>query len=189
MLMSSTSMSPVQFVARSVDLRWLRQWAPLPLRLIVGYGFIAHGYAKFSRGPEAFAVVLHTIGTPIPLPLAWLTTLVEMIGGLAVMIGAFVPMVSLPMAVVLLTALFTIHLPYGFFSVKLVEVTAGGTKFGSVGYEIILLYLAGLTALVLGGAGPLSIDRWRSRRRARTRVATSLSMGQSAACNREIGGC
>jgi putative oxidoreductase len=189
MLMSSTSMFPVQLVARSVDLRWLRQWAPLPLRLIVGYGFIAHGYAKFSRGPETFAVVLHTIGTPIPLPLAWLTTLVEMIGGLAVMIGAFVPMVSLPMAVVLLTALFTIHLPYGFFSVKLVEVTANGTKFGSVGYEIILLYLAGLTALVLGGAGPLSIDRWRSRRRARTRFATRPSMGQSAACNREIGEC
>src|SRR6185312_701278 len=162
MLMSSTSMSPVQLVARSVDLRWLRQWAPLPLRLIVGYGFIAHGYAKFSRGPETFAVVLHTIGTPMPLLLAWLTTVVEMIGGLAVMIGAFVPMVSLPMAVVLLTALFTIHLPYGFFSVKLVEVTASGTKFGPVGYEIILLYLASLIALVFGGPGPLSVDQWRS---------------------------
>ena len=80
------------------------------------------------------------------------------------MIGAFVAIVSLPMAVVLLTALFTIHLPYGFFSVKFVEVTASGTKFGPVGYEIILLYLASLAALVLGGAGPVSIDQWRSSR-------------------------
>lgn len=189
MLTSLTPMSPAQRVAWSVDHRWLRQWAPLPLRLIVGYGFLAHGYAKFSRGPETFAVVLHTIGTPMPLMLAWLTTLVEMIGGFAVLIGAFVPLVSLPMAVVLLTALFTIHLPYGFFSVKLVEVTASGTKFGSVGYEIILLYLAGLAALVFGGAGPLSIDRWRSGRRARTQAATSLSREQFSACNREIGGC
>lgn len=84
------------------------------------------------------------------------------------MIGAFIPIVSLPMAVVLLTALFTIHLPYGFFSVKFVEVTASGTKFGPVGYEIILLYLASLAALVLGGAGPLSIDQWRSIRRIRS---------------------
>jgi putative oxidoreductase len=90
--------------------------------------------------------------------------MVELIGGFCVLIGAFVPIVSLPMAVVLLTALFTIHLPYGFFSVKLVEVTASGTKFGTVGYEIILLYLAGLAALAVGGAGPLSIDQWRSRR-------------------------
>ena len=46
------------------------------------------------------------------------------------------------MAIVLLTALFTVHLPYGFFSVKLVQVTASGTKFGPVGYEVVLLYLA-----------------------------------------------
>jgi putative oxidoreductase len=138
----------------------VNQWAAIPLRLIVGYGFIAHGYAKLSRGPETFAVILHTIGVPFPYLMAWLTSLIELIGGFAVLIGAFVPIVSLPMMVVLLTAMFTIHLPYGFFSVKLVEVTANGTKFGPVGYEVILLYLAGLVALAFGGAGPLSVDRW-----------------------------
>ena len=125
-----------------------------------------HGFAKLSRGPETFAVVLHTLDVPLPLLAAWLTTAIELIGGIAVLIGAFVPFVSVPMAVVLLTALFTVHLPYGFFSVKLVEVTASGTKFGTVGYEIILLYLASLGALAIGGAGPLSVDRWRSRRSA-----------------------
>jgi len=53
-----------------IDTRQLRQWAPLPLRLIVGYGFLAHGWAKLSRGPDAFAVVLHTIGVPAPHVLA-----------------------------------------------------------------------------------------------------------------------
>lgn len=142
----------------------LSRWASLPLRLIVGYGFIVHGYAKLSRGPDTFAVVLHTLGVPAPHLLAWLTTLVELVGGSAILAGAFVPLVSLPMVVVLLTALFTVHLPYGFFSVKLVEVSASGTKFGPVGYEVILLYLAGLAALVAGGAGPLSIDEWRRNR-------------------------
>jgi len=136
--------------------------------LIVGYGFMAHGFAKLSRGPETFAVVLHTLGVPHPFLFAWLTTLTELIGGFCVLVGAFVPIVSLPMAIVLLTALFTIHLPYGFFSVKLAQVSESGTRFGPVGYEIILLYLAGLITLVLGGAGSLSIDEWRARKLERT---------------------
>lgn len=166
MLSSSSTHSVSRPVIWPVNLGMLSQWWPVLLRLIVGYGFLVHGYAKFTRGPETFAVVLHTIGVPAPFLLAWLTTLVELIGGFAILIGAFVPIVSLPMAAVLLTALFTIHLPYGFFSVKLVEVTQNGTKFGPVGYEVILLYLASLGALVLGGAGPLSVDHWRSSRRA-----------------------
>lgn len=168
MFSSSMTKSPDQPIEGPVDLRILSRLAPLPLRLIVGYGFIVHGYAKLSRGPETFAAVLHTIGIPMPSLLAWLTTIVELIGGFALLVGAFVPIVSLPMAVVLLTALFTIHLPYGFFSVKLVEVHESATKFGPVGYEIILLYLASLAALVFGGAGPLSVDQWRSGRRARS---------------------
>ncbi len=150
--------------ARLLDAATLGHWGPVLLRLIVGYGFLMHGYAKLARGPESFAGVLTTLGVPLPFVLAWLTTLVELIGGFAVLIGAFVPIVAIPMGIVLLTALFTVHLPYGFFSVKLVEVTHSGIKFGTVGYELVLLYLAGLGALVLGGPGALSVDRWRAGR-------------------------
>ena len=143
----------------------LAAWAPLPLRLAVGYGFMAHGYAKFSRGPDTFAVVLHTLGVPMPELAAWAATLTELIGGGAVLLGALIPWVTIPMAAVLLTALVTVHLPYGFFSVKLVEVTQSGVRFGSVGYEILLLYLAGLAALALSGPGRLSLDAWIARRR------------------------
>ena len=72
--------------------------------------------------------------------------------------GIFLPLVSIPLAIVLLTALFSIHFQYGYFSVKLAEVTAAGTKFGTVGYEIITIYLAGLIALALGGPGRLSLQ-------------------------------
>src|SRR6201987_5214203 len=106
------------------------RWAPLPLRLIVGYGFMEHGFAKLSRGPEVFTVILHAIGVPAPHLMAWLTILVEVFGGLAVLLGAFVPLASLPMAAVLLVAIFTVHLPYGFSSIKLEAVTAVGAKFG-----------------------------------------------------------
>jgi putative oxidoreductase len=140
-------------------------WAPLLLRLVVGIGFVMHGYAKWSRGPSAFGAVLEILGVPLPLLLAWATTAVELAGGIAILAGAWVRLASIPLAIVLLTALVTVHLPYGFFSVKLVEVTPHGIRFGSVGYELVLLYLGGLAALATGGAGALSVDHWRQRRR------------------------
>src|SRR5262245_11622487 len=134
------------------------RWAPIPLRLIVGYGFMEHGFSKLSKGPDAFADILQAIGVPGPHFMAWSTILVELLGGFAVILVAFVPLVSLPMAAVLLVAIFTVHLPYGFSSIKLLAVTSAGTQFGPPGYETNLLYLACLAALVLGGPGPLAID-------------------------------
>jgi putative oxidoreductase len=135
------------------------RWAPIPIRLIVGYGFFEHGLAKLTKGPDNFANILQVMGVPAPHIMAWLTVLVEILGGLAVILGAFVALVSLPMAAVLLTAMFTVHLRYGFSSIKLLAVTAAGAQFGPPGYETDLLYLAGLAALALGGSGPLAFDR------------------------------
>ena len=137
---------------------FIAKWAPIPLRLIVGFGFLQHGFAKLSRGPDAFAGILQALGVPEPHFMAWCTILVELLGGLAVLVGALVPLVSIPMGAVLLVAMFTVHLPYGFSSIKLVAVTASGPQFGPPGYEVPLLYLASLAALVLGGSGPLAID-------------------------------
>jgi putative oxidoreductase len=140
-------------------------WSALPLRLIVGYGFFEHGYAKLARGPESFAHILAALGMPAPSLLAWATIAVELAGGLAVLLGLFVPLASIPMAVVLLVAIFTVHLPNGFSSIKLQSVTAAGAHFGPPGYETDLLYLAALAALVLSGSGPLAIDKLLLRRR------------------------
>ena len=73
-------------------------WAAVPLRLIVGYGFMAHGLAKWGRGADSFANILDAIGVPAPYLMSWATILVEVFGGLAVLLGAFVPLVSIPMA-------------------------------------------------------------------------------------------
>jgi putative oxidoreductase len=141
------------------------RWAPIPLRLIVGYGFMEHGYAKLVHGPENFVGILHALGVPAPALMGWATILVELVGGLAVLAGAFVPLVAVPMAAVLLVAMFTVHLPNGFSSIKLLAVTAAGAQFGQPGYETDLLYLACLAALVLGGSGPLAIDDVIRKRR------------------------
>ncbi len=101
-------------------------WAPLPLRLIVGYGFFVHGYAKLARGPENFVNILTALGVPAPELMAWATILVEVIGGIAILIGAFVPLFAVPMVIILLVATFTVHIQNGFSSIKLQTVTANG---------------------------------------------------------------
>ena len=89
------------------------RWPLIPLRLIVGFGFLEHGFAKLAKGPDAFANILQAMGVPGPHFMAWATILVEILGGLAVILGAFVTLASLPMAAVLLVATFTVQLPDG----------------------------------------------------------------------------
>lgn len=142
-------------------------WYALPLRLILGFGFAQHGYAKLSRGADGFIAILHAIGVPFADLLGWATILVELAGGLMILLGAFVPAAAAPMIVVLLVAIVTVHLPNGFSSIKLVSYDTSGAHFGQPGYETDLLYLAGLLALCIGGAGPLSLDSYLSNRRER----------------------
>ena len=142
----------------------LASWAVLPMRLLVGYGFIEHGFAKLSRGPDVFASILQQLGVPLPHVTAWLTIGTELAGGLALLLGAFVVWASIPTASVVLVAMISVHLRYGFSSVKLLSVSASGAQFGPVGYELDLFYLAALLILALQGASPLSIDHLRKRR-------------------------
>ena len=69
----------------------LRRWSAIPLRSIVGYGFIAHGYAKVANGPDHFAASLQALGVPVPHVMAWATIGFELLGGLAVLLGAYLP--------------------------------------------------------------------------------------------------
>jgi putative oxidoreductase len=165
---------------RSNESLW-RQWAPLPLRLVIGYGFVAHGWAKLSRGPAEFAKLLEQTGAPLPEVTAWVSVFIEVLGGLAVLAGAFVTAVSVPLIVMMLVAMFTVHLRYGFSAINTIGLTADGPQFGPPGYEINLLYIAGLLALILGGAGPFSIDRLRSRRKGVPAAASPSS------AHRELG--
>jgi len=144
-----------------------RRWAPIPLRMILGVGFMVHGWAKWSRGPAAFAELLKQAHVPLPLANAWLVTLLEIFGGLALLIGACVTIISIPLILSMLGAMFTVNIKYGFSAVNTIGLTSAGPQFGPPGYEINLLYIAGLVVLILGGAGPLSIDAPRSRRRQR----------------------
>ena len=146
---------------------WQNMWgrfapyAAIPLRLMVGFGFLAHGLAKWSKGSEAFAGILDATGVPLPHVMAWVTIATELAAGVAFLLGAFVPLVSIPAIVLLAVAIFTVHLPYGFTSIKLIGVNNGRAQFGPPGYECDLLYIAAIIALALLGPTPWSVDSYR----------------------------
>jgi putative oxidoreductase len=154
------------------------RWYALPLRLMVGFGFIEHGYAKLARGPDGFIAILHAIGMPFADLLGWATIAIEVIGGALVLLGAFVPIAAVPMIVVLLVATFTVHLPNGFSSIKLMSYDSTGAHFGQPGYETDLLYMAGLLTLCIGGAGPFSLDGYLNSRRSAKHGGT-VNVGDS----------
>jgi putative oxidoreductase len=163
------NLSEKEHSTRSAGGTALKRFAALPLRAIVGFGFMQHGFAKLSKGPDAFAGILQAIHVPAAHLSAYLTITVEIFGGAALLLGAFVTLVSIPTIAVLLTAMVTVHLPYGFSSIKLKAIVDGRAQFGPPGYECDLLYIACIVALVLMGPSPWSVDAYLPRDRTRLR--------------------
>ena len=89
--------------------------------------------------------------------LAWLTIVIQLLGGSAVLIGAFVPLVAVPMVVVLLVATLTVHQQFESTSIKLMSLANRVPKLGPPGYQTDALYFAGLTALLFSGSGPFAV--------------------------------
>lgn len=143
----------------------IERWALLPIRLVVGYGFLAHGLAKLNRGPEKFSRFLEVIGAPFAVPTAWTVTVIEIAGGMAILAGAFVVLASIPLMATMLVALVTVHWRYGFSAVNTIGIRPSGPIFGPPGYEVNLLYIAALLTLCIAGTSVASVDGWRKRRR------------------------
>jgi putative oxidoreductase len=150
-----------------------QQLVPLALRLVIGYGSIAHGWAKMSRGVGGFEKLLIFLHVPFPHIMAWVVPVTELICGFAILAGLFIRISAIPMIFVMLTAIFTIHLKYGFSAIKTIGLSADGPLFGPPGFEVDLLYIAGLIALIILGSGALSIDSLvKGIRRERDKILT-----------------
>lgn len=143
-----------------------KYWAPVLLRVVMGYGFMVHGWAKLSRGPANFEKLLVQLGVPLHHLMSWTVPFVELLGGFAILIGAFAAIAAIPLIAVMLTAMFTVHLKYGFSAIKTVGLGPDGPLFGPPGYEVALLYIAGLLAIALSGAGVVSVDSFLRRKSA-----------------------
>ncbi len=127
-------------------------WALAIIRIVTDLTFFMHGYQKLTEfGVAGFAGFLTQLGIPRASVAAVVVIAVELLGGLALMLGLGTRLVAVPLAIDMLVALLTVHLPAGFF------VQNGG-------YELVLLLLAASVGLILGGSGALALDNLVGRR-------------------------
>jgi putative oxidoreductase len=137
----------------------------LPLRCMLGVGFIFHGFPKlFSvAGHQGFAESLKGLGVPMPGISAWAVAAVEFFGGIFLIIGLFVSITSLILIIEMFFAMIKVHLPHGFSFIHIIKGPEG-IVYGPPGAEVNLLYIAGLVTLMLLGAGPLSVNYFLKRK-------------------------
>ena len=142
-------------MSRSFDRYW-----PIPLRIIIGIAFMVHGAPKLfsAQGHQGFQGMLAQMGVPAPQLMSWVVGIVEFFGGAALILGVLTWIVAALLIVEMLVALLAVHLPAGFEFVQIKGMSDQGPIFGMPGYEVNLVYIAGLLALFIGGPGPLSID-------------------------------
>jgi putative oxidoreductase len=132
----------------------MQPYGPAVLRLAVGAVFVAHGAQKLfgvwgGGGLDGTAAFLTQLGLSPAFPLAVLVGLVEFVGGLLLILGAFTPYAALALALTMAIAIWTVHLGAGFFLPN--------------GYEFKGALVGALISLMLTGAGACSVDGWRAR--------------------------
>lgn len=136
-------------------------WGPVPIRVIIGFGFIYHGFVKLftTVGHENFLRLLEDINVPLPVFFSWAIGILEFLGGFALMLGIFITIFSIPLIINMIVAMFWVNLPNGFDLMNATIMIEAGPKFGIPGFEINLLYIAGLVSLLFTGAGNFALDK------------------------------
>lgn len=123
----------------------------LPLRVGAGVIFAAHGAQKLfgwfgGYGLESTGAWMASIGIEPGVLMAALAGSAEFFGGLLLIVGLLVRPAAVALAITMIVAIVTVHLPNGLFM-------------SNNGYEFGLALLVMSVGLVFRGAGSISVDR------------------------------
>jgi putative oxidoreductase len=121
-----------------------QDFALLLARLVLAYGFFGPAMRKWAD-IDAIAVWFGTLGIPLPTLNAYMAATTELSGVVLLTLGLFTRLISLPLIVVMIVAIVTVHLPNGFAA-------------GDNGFEIPLYYMLFLAIFASFGAGRFSLD-------------------------------
>ncbi len=113
-------------------------------RLVVAYGFYEPAMMKWAD-IDAIAQWFGSIGIPLPTLNAYMAATTEITGVVLLTLGLFTRIISIPLIIVMIVAIVTVHLPNGFSA-------------GNNGFEIPVYYMLFLTLFASFGAGKLSLD-------------------------------
>ncbi|KLL96133.1 DoxX family protein [Rhodococcus sp. C26F] len=121
-------------------------------RLVLGVIFLAHGLQKFnSWGYEGTKAGFEGMGVPAPAISAFVATWIEILGGLALILGVLVPVFGVLLFLLMLGAFFIVHVENGIYV-------------GDGGFELVAALGAGALLLAAVGAGAFSVDRFLARK-------------------------
>ncbi len=117
----------------------------LMARVLVAYGFYIPSEIKWAD-PEAISLWFASMGIPFPLFTTYLVSVVETMGIILLSLGLFTRLISFPLMIIMITAIFTVHIGNGFSA-------------ANSGVEIPLYYLLFLFLFLTHGAGKISLDQ------------------------------
>jgi putative oxidoreductase len=132
------------FLARATA--GLVPYAPTILRFAAGVVFLVYGWNKLQN-PAGWQDMMTGLGFPAPVVLSWFVLLLELVGGVALIVGLLVRPIALLFAIEMVVSSVTVKLSLGF------------APQGATGIELDLALLAVAVALVILGPGRLSVDR------------------------------
>ena len=113
-------------------------------RFAVAYGFLDPAMKKWGD-IDAIAGWFGSMGIPFPTLNAYMAASTEVLGVVLLTLGLFTRLISVPLMVVMVVAIVTVHLAHGFSA-------------GDNGFEIPLYYLLFLFIFMSHGAGKFSLD-------------------------------
>lgn len=117
------------------------------LRIVAGFLFAAHGWQKFNEFTIAGTQAAFTqMGVPAANVAAPVIATLELVGGVALILGVLTRVFAALLAVNMLGALFLVHAPAGIYA-------------ETGGYELVLILAAAALAVALVGAGKVSVDK------------------------------
>ena len=116
--------------------------SPFPIRIMAGIAFILHGLPKFEnlQGTQGFFA---SVGIPADLTL--LIGLLEVIGGVLLIVGLLTRITSILFTIEMICAVLIVKADNGFM--------------GQGGFEVDLLLMSISISLLLSGPGRISIER------------------------------
>lgn len=125
------------------------KWGMLPLRIVVGLVFLMHGAQKLLIfGPGGTADIMGKLGLPLPLLSATVVIAVELLGGLAILLGVFARLAGALLAFEMVIAILVARVHGGFFA--------------PYGYEFELTLLGACITFAFNGPGRMSLEEiWR----------------------------
>src|SRR5215217_1329320 len=124
--------------------------APFVGRVLAGVIVAAHERRELQGGPTGFGPALAGLGVPLPQLMAYVVTLVELIGGVLLIVGLLSRLAALLLTIDLVMAILLVKVNIGLLS---------PTDGSGVGAELELALIAGFLVVLLAEPGRLSVDQ------------------------------